>query len=109
MSEIRTPKVKEASTSPRMIAEMVTGQDMSLSNVLACASQGATAGDIAVAVKKRIIPKSPGIINSMVMFRPTAKAKNRKARKRIPKIITHVMGCQEDCLSFPRLGVGVVP
>ena len=88
MKEIRTPKVKEASISPRMIVEMVTGQDMSLSSVLACVSQGATAGDMAVAVKKRIIPRSPGIMKSIAKFLPITKERNRKAGKRMPNITT---------------------
>jgi len=86
--EIRVPKAKEASTSPRMMVGRVTGQDINLSSVLACVSQGATAGEIAVAAKKRIIPRSPGIMKSRLKFLPIAKERNRNAGKRMPKIIT---------------------
>jgi len=88
MKEMATPKAKEASTSPRIIVGTVIGQDISLSNVLACVSQGATAGEMAVAVKKRIIPRSPGIMESRLRFLPMAKERNRNTGKRIPKIIT---------------------
>jgi hypothetical protein len=88
MREIATPKAKEARTSPRTIVGNVTGQDISLSRVLACVSQGATAGEIAVAVKKRIIPKRPGIMKSRLRFLPMAKDRNKNKGRRIPKIIT---------------------
>ncbi len=86
--EIAIPKVKEARISPRMIVSNLSGQDISRSSVLACVSQGATIGDIEVAVKKRIIPKSPGIMKSMVMCRLMVKERNKKTGKRIPKITT---------------------
>lgn len=40
--------------SPRMIVEILTGQDISLSRVLTCVSYGATAGEMAVALKKSV-------------------------------------------------------
>ncbi len=64
--EIPSPKIKDARISPRIIVSVFTGQDISLSNVLACASQGITIGDIEVAVKKSIMPRSPGIMKSTV-------------------------------------------
>ncbi len=64
--EIPNPKIKDAMISPRIIASVFNGQDISLSNVLACASQGITIGDIEVAVKKSIMPRSPGIMKSAV-------------------------------------------
>jgi hypothetical protein len=88
MMEIITPNTKEARISPRMIVWTVRGEFINLSKVLACVSQGATAGDIEVAVKKSTMPSSPGIRNSTVRFLPTAKDKNRKMGKRIPNITT---------------------
>jgi hypothetical protein len=46
---------------------------------------GTTMGDIAVAVKKRIIPRSPGIMESTVRFLPMEKERNRKTGNRNPK------------------------
>jgi hypothetical protein len=86
--EIAVPKAKEASTSPMIMVSTLTGQDISRSSVLACASHGTTTGDIEVAVKKRIIPRNPGIIKSRVIFLPMLKERNRKTGKRRPKIIT---------------------
>ena len=88
ITEMRAPKMKEASISPRMIVETVTGQDINLSSVLACVSQGATAGDMAVAVKKRIIPKSPGMVKLRVSCLPIIKARKRKTGKIMPNITT---------------------
>jgi hypothetical protein len=82
------PKTKEASMSPRMMVSVLIGQDINRSSVLACASQGTTIGDIAVAVKKRIMPNKPGIIKSIVRFLPIVKERNRKIGKSTPKIIT---------------------
>ena len=88
MKEMAIPKAKDASTSPRTIVGRVTGQDISLSSVLACVSQGATAGEIAVAVKKRTIPRRPGSMKSRLRFLPMAKERNKNSGKRMPKIIT---------------------
>ena len=87
-SEITIPKVNDASTSPMMIVSSRIGQDIRRSRVLDCASQGTTIGDIEVAVKKRIIPKSPGIIKSIENCLPMVKERNKKIGKRTPKIIT---------------------
>jgi hypothetical protein len=65
------PKMNEESMSPRKIVQMEIGEDMSLSNVLALASQGTMAGPTEVAVKKVVIPRSPGMRASAGMFRPT--------------------------------------
>jgi hypothetical protein len=88
MSEIAVPKAKEAKTSPTIIVSSLTGQDIRRSSVLACASQGTTIGEIEVAVKKRIIPRNPGIMKLRVMFLPMVKDRNRKTGKRTPKTIT---------------------
>ena len=88
ISEIKTPKIKEASMSPRMMVGMVTGQDISLSSVLALVSQGVTTGDIAVEVKNRTIPKSPGITKVRVRSLPIIKERKRKTGKMMPNIIT---------------------
>jgi hypothetical protein len=87
-SEIPNPKANEARISPTMMISNLTGQDMSRSSVLDCVSQGITIGDTEVAVKKRTIPSSPGIMKSTDNCLPMVKARNRKTGKRTPKIIT---------------------
>jgi len=69
-TETRAPNRNEESTSPRKIVQMETGEDMSLSRVLALASHGTIAGPTEVAVKKAVIPSSPGMRASASMFRP---------------------------------------
>jgi len=86
--EIPNPKIKEAMISPNIMVSAFTGQDISRSNVLACASQGITIGEIEVAVKNRIIPSRPGIMKSTDMCLPIMKARNRKTGKRTPKMTT---------------------
>lgn len=86
--EMPSPKPKEATMSPRMIVEILTGQDISLSRVLACVSHGATAGEMAVALKKSTIPSSPGIMKSILSSLPTAKARNKNSGNRMPNITT---------------------
>jgi hypothetical protein len=86
--EIPTPKAKEARMSPIIMVSILTGQDIKRSSVRACASQGTTMGDIEVAVKKRTIPRSPGIMKSTDRCLPIVKARNRKTGKSTPKIIT---------------------
>jgi hypothetical protein len=86
--EMPIPKAVDARISPMMMVSILTGQDMSLSSVLVIASMGTTMGDIAVAVKKRIIPRSPGIMESTVRFLPMEKERNRKTGNRMPKITT---------------------
>jgi hypothetical protein len=87
-TDMTAPKAKEAIMSPMTMVSGFTGQDISRSNVLAIASHGMTIGEIEVAVKNRIIPKSPGIIKSTVTCLPMVKDRNRKMGKRSPKIIT---------------------
>ncbi len=87
-SEIAMPNTNDASTSPKIMNSSLSGHDIRRSRVLACASHGTTIGDIEVAVKKRIIPKSPGIMKSTVRFLPMLKDRKRKTGKRIPKITT---------------------
>lgn len=84
MREIAIPKMKEASISPIIIVDVASGQDISLSRVLAIVSQGATTGDMAVAVKNSIIPRSPGITKSIVRFLPIMKERNRNTGKMMP-------------------------
>jgi hypothetical protein len=45
-------------------------------------------GETEVAVKKRIMPRSPGIMKSIDSCLPMVKERNRKTGKRTPKIIT---------------------
>jgi hypothetical protein len=87
-SEIAVPKAKEAKIFPAIMVSNLIGQDIRRSKVLACASQGTTIGDIEVAVKNRIMPRSPGIMKSTDMCLPMVKERNKKTGKRTPKIIT---------------------
>jgi hypothetical protein len=87
-TEITRPKINEARISPRMIVPFATGHDINRSRVLAIVSQGTTMGDIAVAVKKRIMPSSPGIMKSTVRCLPIRKERNRKTGNSKPKITT---------------------
>ena len=87
-TDIIKPKAKEARMSPKMIVSIIKGQDINLSRVLAWVSQGTTIGDMAVAVKKRIIPRRPGIMKATVRFLPMVKARKRKTGKRRPKMST---------------------
>jgi len=68
--EIRAPKRNEENTSPRKIVHIETGDEISLSNVLALASHGTIAGPTDVAVKKTVIPSNPGIRSFTGTFRP---------------------------------------
>lgn len=86
--EMTTPKMKEANTSPTMMAVMDIGADTNLSKVLFLASQGAITGTTEVAVKKRVIPNKPGTRKSEGTFLPTEKDKNRKMGIRTPKMRT---------------------
>ncbi len=72
MIEIAIPKDAEASISPSKMVETVTGQDISLSKVFAWVSQGATAGVMAVEMKKTVIASSPGIRRLSDTCRPKA-------------------------------------
>jgi len=64
------PKRKEEKASPRKIAQMEMGDEISLSKVFAIASHGTIAGPIEVAVKKVVIPNNPVISASAGAFRP---------------------------------------
>ena len=70
--EITMPVRAEASMSPKSIVQTATGQEISLSNVLACVSWGNTTGDIAEQVKKTDTETSPGMSDITGMFRPKA-------------------------------------
>lgn len=83
-----TPKSKEANTSPKMIAGIDIGADISLSRVFILVSQGAITGTTEVAVKKRVIPTKPGTKKLIGMFLPPEKVRNRKRGVRLPKIRT---------------------
>ena len=69
-AETKTPKTNEESTSPMNIVRRETGEDMRRSRVLARASHGTIAGPTDVAVKKAVIPNSPGISASICVFLP---------------------------------------
>ena len=68
--ETTIPKRNEENTSPRKIVQSETGEDISLSRVLALASQGTIAGPTEVAVKNAVIPSSHGTRASTGIFRP---------------------------------------
>lgn len=86
--EMRIPKRKEASTSPKIIAATEMGADTSLSKVFILVSQGVITGTTEVAVKKRVMPIMLGTRNPVGTFLPIEKAKNRKSGNRSPKIRT---------------------
>jgi hypothetical protein len=88
ISDIASPNIKEASMSPNIIVGAVTGDDISLSSVLACVSQGATAGEMEVAVKNRTMLSRPGIMKSRLRSLPTMKVTKRNIGNRIPNITT---------------------
>jgi len=85
---IAVPNANEASISPAMMVSILRGLDINLSSVFACASQGTTIGEIEVAVKNKIILRSPEIINSTDICLPIVNDKNRKTGKSTPNIIT---------------------
>jgi hypothetical protein len=88
ISDITSPNINEASISPKIMVATVTGDDISLSSVLACVSQGATAGEIEVAVKNSTMLRRPGIMNSRLRPLPTMKARKRNTGNRMPNITT---------------------
>jgi hypothetical protein len=63
--DTNSPKRKEDKTSPRNIAHNEIGEEISRSRVFALASHGIIAGPTEVAVKKAVIPSSPGIRDSI--------------------------------------------
>jgi hypothetical protein len=60
-TDTKAPNRKEESTSPRKIVHKEMGEETRRSRVLALASQGTMAGPTEVAVKKAVIPNSPGM------------------------------------------------
>ena len=74
-TDTNSPKINEASMSPRIMVCGVTGHDINLSRVLDAVSIGATAGDIEVEVKNSTMPRSPGSMTSAGIFLPTTKEK----------------------------------
>lgn len=88
-SDIKVPKITDASISPRIKVDMEMGQDINLSRVFICDSQGVITGDTEVAVKSMVIPIRPATRKSIGKFLlPLRKAKNRNNGINIPKIIT---------------------
>ena len=86
--DMAIPKITDASMSPRRIVHTATGQDTSLSSVLAWVSHGTTTGETAVAVKNTAIPNRPGISEFTGICLPMEKARKRKAGISIPKMTT---------------------
>jgi len=87
-SDISIPKMNEASMSPKNIAHVETGEHTSLSKVFDLVSQGKIAGPTDVAVKKTVIPISPGKSSLADRFRPIVKARNRKSGNISPNTTT---------------------
>jgi hypothetical protein len=86
--ERNTPNTNEARMSPRIMAVIDTGEETSLSKVLACPSHGMIAGTTAVAVKKIVIDIKLDNKNLGGTFLPTKNAANKKSGIRIPKTTT---------------------
>jgi len=86
--EITAPYKKPAKMSPKMIAEMEAGVEINRSSVRIRVSQGATIGLAEDAVKKSVIPTSPGRRTLGGIFLPMANAKNKQRGKRMPNIKT---------------------
>jgi len=88
MIEITAPYKNPANISPKIIAEMEAGVEIKRSNVRIRVSQGTTMGLAEEAVKKSVIPTSPGRRTLGWISRPIANAKNKQSGKRMPKIKT---------------------
>ena len=88
IKEIANPVSAEASISPIRIVQTDTGQDTSLSSVLAWLSMGKTIGDMAEQVKKIDTAMSPGISVSTGICRPKANERNMKPGHSTPIRIT---------------------
>ena len=86
--EITAPYKNPAKMSPKIIAETEAGVEIKRSNVRIRVSQGATMGLAEDAVKKSVIPTSPGKSIFGDISLPTAKAKNKQSGKRMPNIKT---------------------
>jgi len=86
--EITAPYKNPANMSPKMMAETEAGVEIKRSNVRIRVSQGATMGLAEDAVKKSVIPTSPGRSIFGGISLPMANAKNKQSGKRMPNIKT---------------------
>ena len=83
-----SPKITEATISPKIIAQRLIGEDISLSKVFIFVSQGAITGVMAETAKNKAIPKSPGNKNSTDISLFNENATNKKAGINSPWIST---------------------
>ena len=88
MIEITAPYKNPAKMSPKMIAEIEAGVEIKRSSVRIRVSQGAMMGLAEDAVKKSVMPTSPGKRTLGGIFLPMANAKNKQSGKRMPNIRT---------------------
>jgi hypothetical protein len=88
MTEIAAPYRNPAKMSPKMMEGIEAGVEIKRSSVRIRVSQGATMGLAEDAVKKTVIPTSPGKRTLGWISLPIANAKNRHSGKRMPKIRT---------------------
>jgi len=86
--EITAPYRNPAKMSPKIMAEIEAGVEIKRSSVRIRVSQGATIGLAEDAVKKSVIPTSPGRSMFGEISLPMAKAKNKQSGKRMPNIKT---------------------
>lgn len=86
--DMTAPKRKPERISPRMMEAIEAGVEIRRSSVRIRVSQGAMRGLADEAVKKSVIPTSPGRSTSTGIFLPIAKAKNNARGKRSPNIKT---------------------
>jgi len=86
--EIAAPYKNPARMSPKMMAETEAGVEIKRSSVPIRVSQGATMGVAEDAVKKSVIPISPGRSIFSGISLPIANAKNKQKGKRRPNIKT---------------------
>jgi hypothetical protein len=87
-SDMSIPKIKEANMSPKNIAQVETGEHTSLSRVFDLVSQGSIAGPTDVAVKKTVMPISPGKSSFAGTFRPIVYARKRNNGNIRPNVKT---------------------
>ena len=76
------PKMNDDRASPRRIAGIEMGAEISRSSVLSLPSQGRMTGETAVAVKKSVMLRSPDMRKSKDMPRPRKNARNRNNGKK---------------------------
>lgn len=88
IAEKTTPKAKPAKISPKRMAGIEMGVEISRSNVFILVSQGTMIGATEEAVEKSVIPIKPGIREEGDTLRPMAKAKKRNNGKSTPEIST---------------------